>query len=384
MERGLAQIDLFSGVSLVVEGAAEFAVLSPMEVVVQSGRVRARVPQPAHGFRITTDVGEVVDLGTEFAVDVSDGKSEVHVLDGEVEWRPRGGQAQRVLGGQAVGRSDTGDSIEAPTREFVGIEQLRDLVRDARSNRLAEWREKSRLYRDDPRMLLYYQVMPEDVAGRRIPNLAGQGAASDGAVVAAMPSPDRWGQPAGAIDFSPAGSRVRVTVPGVHRSLTLLCWVKINSLDRWYNSLFLTDGHEQGEPHWQIMDDGRLFFSVKKRDVFDLSKGERDKHIYYSPPFWTPELSGRWLMIATVYDPDAMQVTHYLNGEVLSTEAIPQEYLVEEVRIGNASLCNWGLPERNQPRFAVRNLNGSLDEFMLFGAALSAEEIQQIYEFSRP
>jgi hypothetical protein len=85
-----------------------------------------------------------------------------------------------------------------------------------------------------------------------------------------------------------------------------------------------------------------------------------------------------------VYDGSSRRVTHYLNGEVLSQEAIPDEYLVTTIRIGDASLCNWGLPERDQPRFAIRNLNGCLDEFHLFGAALSAEEVGRLYDAGRP
>lgn len=77
-------------------------------------------------------------------------------------------------------------------------------------------------------------------------------------------------------------------------------------------------------------------------------------------------------------------VTHYLNGKVLSQEAVPAEYLVETVSIGAASLCNWGLPERDDPHFAVRNLNGSMDEFALFAAALSPKEISEIYEHGKP
>ena len=83
------------------------------------------------------------------------------------------------------------------------------------------------------------------------------------------------------LEFKRPGDRVRVQIPGEFDSLTFSCWVKIDSLDRWYNSLFLTDGHDQHEPHWQIMDDGRLFFSVKKRDRWDTSKGEKDKHIVW-------------------------------------------------------------------------------------------------------
>lgn len=111
---------------------------------------------------------------------------------------------------------------------------------------------------------------------------------------------------------------------------------------------------------------------------------ESDKHIYYSPVFWDSSLSGQWQIIATVYDVDARSVTHYLNGQQLSVELIPEEYLVQTVSIGSASLCNWGLPERDEPRFAVRNLNGSLDEFALFKAALSAEEIRKLYDDGNP
>ncbi|MDA1231478.1 MAG: hypothetical protein O2856_11940 [Planctomycetota bacterium] len=42
----------------------------------------------------------------------------------------------------------------------------------------------------------------------------------------------------------------------------------------------------------------------------------------------------------------------------MSHETNPSEYLVTEINIGDASLCNWGLPERENPRFAIRNLNG--------------------------
>jgi hypothetical protein len=35
-------------------------------------------------------------------------------------------------------------------------------------------------------------------------------------------------------------------------------------------------------------------------------------------------------------------------------------------------------------RFPIRNLNGSLDEFMIYKAALSADEIRQLYEVGKP
>ena len=386
---GVAQIELFSGVTLVVEGEAEFEILSPMEMSVTRGKIRARVPEPAHGFRIRTAEGEIVDLGTEFALNISASDSEVHVLDGEVEWHPRAETMRRMEKGEALrwGADGKGATLAANGAGFVGMAELSEKLASARQTRREEWQRFSATLRRDPRLVAYYQMGAADSWNRRLPNEAVSGAATvcEGAIVAAARVADRWGVPGGALDFSPAGSRVRVNVPGEYRSLTLLAWVKINSLDRWYNSLFLTDGAKVTQPHWQIMDDGRLFFSVKKRDRWDAKQGEKDKHHFMSPPIWTASLSGQWLMIATTYDVDARKVTHFLNGRAISEEAIPEEYLVDKVTIGAASLCNWSEPVyRTDAHFAVRNLNGSMDEFAFFAAALTPKEIEDIYEHGKP
>ena len=90
------------------------------------------------------------------------------------------------------------------------------------------------------------------------------------------------------------------------------------------------------------------------------------------------------MQIATVYDVDARRVTHYLDGRPISSEAVPDDYLVEEVKIGAASIGNWSEPNRSDPSFAVRNLNGAIDEFSIYSEALSAEEIARLYTIGKP
>lgn len=175
---------------------------------------------------------------------------------------------------------------------------------------------------------------------------------------------------------------MRVNVPGEHRGLTLMCWVKINSLDRWYNSLFLTDGHDDREPHWQLMDDGRIFFSVKvpQANTDGREQAQLAQRVFYSPKIWDASWSGRWIMLAVTYDVDQARVTHYFNGEPISSESIPDGALVESIRIGPASICNWSDPKyQTDPQFVLRNLNGSMDEFTLYSGALPADEILQLY-----
>ena len=115
------------------------------------------------------------------------------------------------------------------------------------------------------------------------------------------------------------------------------------------------------------------------------SKAEPDKHIFRSPSIWDYTMSGKWIQIATTYDVENQRVTHYINGKPISTERIPDEYLVEDVTIGAASIGNWSQPaHRKDPHFAVRNLNGAIDEFAIYSAALSAAEIAQLYQEGKP
>jgi hypothetical protein len=103
-----------------------------------------------------------------------------------------------------------------------------------------------------------------------------------------------------------------------------------------------------------------------------------------SPPFWKPSLSGRWLHLANVYDVPRAWITHYLNGEILSEASVPTEKMVEETRIGTASIGNWSVPTQADSRFAIRNLNGSMDEFALFAATLTDAEIKETYNHGKP
>ena len=92
LESGKAQVRLDNGVELSIRGPVEFDVFGLDHIAMVTGRMTAKVPPQAIGFRIDTPDMEVVDLGTEFALKVdSFGKSRLHVLEGEVEARLKEG-----------------------------------------------------------------------------------------------------------------------------------------------------------------------------------------------------------------------------------------------------------------------------------------------------
>ncbi len=92
LEHGLMQLTFGTGAKVVVEGPSEFIVSTPNQATLEQGKIAAVVPRSGRGYTILTPTAEVVDLGTEFGVEVDDaGSSEVHVFDGDVVARPRGG-----------------------------------------------------------------------------------------------------------------------------------------------------------------------------------------------------------------------------------------------------------------------------------------------------
>ncbi len=127
LEKGYATIGFHDGADVVVQAPAEFRVLGRDNLFLQHGRVCTFVHERGIGFTVHTPSSSVIDLGTEFGVNVwPDGSSEVHMLLGKasVVSGPRGSaQANQILTGGQAGQVDkaTGEfrSIPCRTEDFV-------------------------------------------------------------------------------------------------------------------------------------------------------------------------------------------------------------------------------------------------------------------------
>ncbi len=117
---GHVEIALARGTWVLVEGPAAWQFDSDQHLQLHGGRVAARVPRAAAGFTVNTPTASIVDLGTEFAVEVDPtGATSLAVLRGAVEFSRRESAAEqprrsteslRVSAGQGirVSRQDSG------------------------------------------------------------------------------------------------------------------------------------------------------------------------------------------------------------------------------------------------------------------------------------
>jgi len=380
---GTAEIQFFSGAYMTVEGPAEILLKSAWEAECRNGAVRMKVPPAARGFKLQAPSAEIVDLGTEFGLSVRGGHGEIEVFDGEISVQGRGGKEQFFEKGNAVTVLPSGTVADSQSG-IIKFPDARHLKPEADSGR-ERWQTHRDTLSRDPRLIAYY-TFEKNKSQALIPNLAmPRNTDLDGAVILAESATGRWPNVQSALEFRRPGSRVRVNLPGEFPALTFMTWVRIDSLDRQYNALFMGDGYENGEPHWQICDDGKMMLSVMVDDSKQHPQHAKSRfhHVYFSPPIWNLSMSGQWMHLASVYDPAKELVSHFVNGKQISREAIKPDFNVKTLRIGNGEIGNWGQPFREDPSFAIRNLNGRMDEIAIFHEALTEKAIAKLFEESR-
>jgi anti-sigma factor RsiW len=377
LRSGLAQIEFFSGAAVIVEGPAELDLESAWRIVCRSGRLRAFVPEPAQGFTIVTPEYEAVDLGTEFALSVgSDGRSEVHVVDGEVRLDSSDGRELRHLGAGTAVRADDGEltTIESRGEAFVDRQKLLELARDDWRARYAAWKRSSETLRKDPAMLAYFDFEEQDPWDRALENRGDSrapGLPAGGAIIGAHWTQGRW-PGKGALEFKRITDRVRLRIPGDHEAMTLSAWVRAEGFESWLNSLMLTDGWETGEVHWQISNKGELILGV--------SGGAN----CFSKPVIHPGDLGRWMHLAVTIDGTSGKgrIVHYLDGRPVADVTSEKDF--PPLRLGDAEIGNWTPASHGSNPTPIRSLNGRIDDFFILSRAMTPSEIAALHEAGVP
>ncbi len=368
---GLVQIEFYSGANLILEGPAELEIVSADQAICRSGKLRASVPPPARGFVIRSPQFDLVDLGTEFGLEVDrDGPSKVHVFNGKVELYPPGERSQhevkRLVGGEGMKYEKTGErsSLTFQPKAFLSMEDVRTRQKTAIEQRLKAWRKWNESIKMDPRVAFHFDFEAEG------PQLFDRGpSASHGTIVGAEKAIGRWpGKPS--LEFTRPSDRVRLNLPGSYDQLTLTAWLRVDALPDRPQGILLTDGYEIGRPHWQISDAGTLRLGVRIPSTTKIGATG-----YGSPVLFTPRNMGVWCCLASVYDRKAGRVSHYFNGEEVSTDPLNDN---QPLSLGPCEIGNWGMPFRSKTH-VIRNFVGRIDELTIWKTALNLKEIRSNY-----
>ena len=380
LKSGAVQLEFYDGARVILEGPAALELISPGEARLDYGKLNARVPEPAHGFKVYTTDATVTDLGTEFGLNRQpDQPAKVEVFEGKVEVAPQGSIPAEILtAGQGVRVSARQMQPMAGVdhSEFLSAEELARRESMELASRYQRWRQADRFLDVDPSILVHLNFEDQRNVDRNLVNRAvGTRAAANALVFGCDWGEGRWpGKQA--LEFNSVEDRVRLPVPGEFQSLTYLTWLRVDSLPNAWNALALVDTLKPGETHWQIHQDGSLELSVR----VDNSKSGWD-HLT-SGPVVTPEHFGRWIQLAAVYDGPARKMSLYFDGRLVASKSVHKPRMLT---LGTMELGNWTpTASKADPNYRVRNFHGRMDEFALLSRPLSADEIRRQYDLGKP
>jgi hypothetical protein len=393
LKSGLAQVEFYSGATVFLKGPADILLISRMGAYCARGKLRATVPPQAQGFTVSSPTVDLVDRGTEFGLQVGAGdKTEVHVFQGKVELydSERAGEAAphtELTTGQSV-RVDAGGApqpIRSDPAAFPNAQELAARSQEVTRLRQQEWEKASAAWARDPSLVLYYTFQSEQPWSRVLTDQAGGRAQPhDGVMVGCTWAAGRWPGRKG-LEFKQVSDRVRLNVPGQFDALTLAAWVRVDALPNRFNSLMMTDGWDEGAPHWHVGQAGQAVQNGQggqggKIELGVQGPNKKNGAHYETPDVFTPERLGEWVHLAVVYDRAARRVTHYVDGQLVQQEDLKHDM---PLHVGDVEIGNWNAASF-RGKYPVRYFSGCMDEFMLFARALGDPEIEQIYAQGRP
>jgi hypothetical protein len=113
---GVVCLEFDVGAKLIVQGPARLTIVSGKQIRLDRGKLAAEIKsKKAHGFTVFTPQGTLVDLGTEFGVEIApEGSSLVHVFRGKVEFALPTADGRPPLAAQCL-LANGGARVEAGT-----------------------------------------------------------------------------------------------------------------------------------------------------------------------------------------------------------------------------------------------------------------------------
>lgn len=361
---GLVNLRFSTGVEVVLEAPARFRIESTQRLLLHTGRLSANVPPAGKGFTVQTPDADVIDHGTEFGVEVTEGfGSEIHVFQGEVEVKSR---------------SNDSETLRLFTDQATRVDEVAGLpagITVAPDRFMRSFDEPSAGYSERIKQLepeLYFRMAPSS-DGLTLADHSGNGRHARIATERTDRSLFGRGRLGSAFKTHGYRSRAHAIVPDYRKTtngqLSLVAWVRADSRPRWASIAKNWGEGELGQFHFGLFDHtGELEIRVRgpKRGGSRLQDSQ-------------PFPIGRWQHVAFVADGKTLRL--YRNGkEVGSTAHKP---------IGPPTLKALAIGAKligNHPKYPGAPSDfwhGRIDELALFNHALEGATIRELFE-ARP
>ena len=389
--KGLARIRFDSGASVILEGPAQIELLSSNSMYLREGKVVATVGREAIGFVVNTPQGKILDLGTEFGIQVEPaGNSQVHVFRGEVVLYPMDDNKYlNISQGSAKSLDHSGHVTDIPVQAaaFVRPEEMSSKLLANRGSSYHRWKSWVYEIHRDPSLVVHYFGIKDDArpdclintAPRTSGHLTGQSGTQDRTFPTWVAG--RWPEKQ-AVRFE-RGKNQAIIIPvedalKINSPITISTWVYYPNDKQMGGHLISCRRGFSVYYQFSIFDEHYKYDYQQNKFEYLRMNQEGDKGLY-SRDFI--QQAGKWYHFAVTYD--GQDVSFYVDGTLY--EAMPYRVPAQANTI-EAELILGAMKARTKDRFTLPegDFDGIVDELMIFKRCLNDTEIKDIYETGLP
>jgi hypothetical protein len=385
LQWGLAEIRFDSGADVIVEGPAQVEFLTSNSMLVQEGKVYAKVEKKAAGFTVRTPGGTVKDIGTEFGVYVNPtGVSEVQVFQGEVHLYPDdASHFVKMFSGDAKSFAASGPLRDIPFRPmaFVRHEEMDAKVQSGQSG-YHRWKATVLNLHRDPALAAHYFYDQDETNPQILTNAAPLASrktdgrfGADGRDVPEWVQ-GRWPQKQ-AVCFDRNKDHVILIGPdrslSLNGPLTISTWVYYPNDTQKGGHLISCRENNHVNYQFSIFDDQYVYPGQYNR--FEFLRFSDNNIGSYSRPYSLP--ARQWEHYAVVYD--GHTVSFYVNGTLFEKRTYEAS-----ISSRDAEIILGAMKIEGRYVLAKGDFDGIVDELMIFSRCLNEAEIQMIYETGKP
>lgn len=382
LDAGVLEITYSAGAKVILQGPATYQVNSVNSGYLPVGKLTGMVTtSDAKGFTVQTPTATVIDVGTEFGVEVAKtGETTSHVFRGAINlvtMTASGESTGLILSQNASARVERSpehrnDPIVIP----CGAAKPDHFLREEQLLPFFRWQRQNQSLRRAPKMLAFYDFQQRNGSTIVLPNAAPSGGSSlDGTVKNAT-----WcdGPVLGrrALEFAGPSDYVWLNLAKSSDSLTLAAWVYAESLDSDLSGLLMSESTSRpGQVYWGIQRDGSVVC-----DILGLQAVGQPR--IQSTPVFEPGSLKRWTHLAVTYDRPSCQVRFYRDGRLINGVAVMANQDAP-IQIGPATIGRWR-DDKAAVDGGPRNFRGRISELAILGDAMSPEEVQRMFAAGAP
>lgn len=382
LESGVLEITYSAGAKVLLQGPVTYQVNSVNSGYLPVGKLTGKVAtSDAKGFTVQTPTATVIDVGTEFGVEVAKtGETTSHVFRGAINlvtMTASGESTGLILSQNASARVERNpehrnDPIVIP----CGAAKPDHFLREEQLLPFFRWQRQNQSLRRAPKMLAFYDFQQRNGSPIVLPNVAPSGGSPlDGTVKNAT-----WcdGPVLGrrALAFAGPSDYVWLNLAKSSDSLTLAAWVYVESLENDLSGLLMSEStNRPGQVYWGILRDGSVVC-----DILGLQAVGQPR--IQSTPVIEPGSFKRWMHLAVTYDRSSRQVCFYRDGRLINVIAVMASHDAP-IEIGPATIGRWR-DDKAAVEGGPRNFRGRISELAILGGAMSPEEIQRMFAAGAP